>query len=175
MDDADLSLLFSVFQSASPEEKAAFSRVCSGLPEAASAEDMALVEPLIARARAAVRATNDPVEYAGKPMVTMNLTNYLFPHNGSVDAGSLGHVVAPTLFNVPGSGALYLACFSTAEKLREVMERLGRTYVGIKKIDDGPVFLESLPSQIDGHPLVVICDPHFTEEGKIRFTEIFRD
>ena len=96
----------------------------------------------------------------GAPVRAVELTGKLFPWSQE----------QPVLLQMPGSSALYLPCFSSAKGLREV---LGRSRVGfgsIKQIDDGREFLSSIPGAI-----VVIVDPRYTEQGRVRFTQVLRD
>lgn len=110
------------------------------------------------------------VRRTDKPEEVMDLTGYLFPH-----IGAKGDLVSPAFLTIPGSDALYLACFSSVERLQDMMKRLSITYAGIKAIYNGKEFIAGLPEEVSGSRLAVICDPYFTPEGKVRFIEIVRD
>jgi hypothetical protein len=94
----------------------------------------------------------------------VNVSGTLLPyHNGE-----------PVLLRFFGAGYLYLPLFSTEERLREIMARIGAPFDQIKQVNDGPDFMESLPARLDERQLQVIMDPHFLENGRIRFLQIPR-
>ena len=80
----------------------------------------------------------------------------------------------PALLQMPGTNDFYLPCFSTEEKLRDIMKCIGGNYK-TKQIKDGAEFLSSIPMTYNGQNLHIIIDPWFTPEGKVRFTQIFRN
>ena len=75
----------------------------------------------------------------------------------------------PVLLNMPGSESNYLPVFTTEARLRACLERGGVEFDSIKQITDGFDFLDSVPPSI-----VVIYDPLFTTEGRVRFRQIQR-
>jgi hypothetical protein len=96
------------------------------------------------------------------------------PTGGSCEVDLTGHLVAwgreqPILLRMLGSKLWYLAAFSTESQLRELYARVGVKVERIKQIDDGPQFMSSF----EGHDeLVVIVDPYFTDEGRIRWLQV---
>ena len=92
------------------------------------------------------------------------LTGKVFPWDPTIDN--------PLLLRMEESPAHYLACFSSADALRAMMAKLGITGYTIKLIQDGLEFHSSLPSTVGGQILHVILDPYFTEQGRIRFTQV---
>ena len=92
----------------------------------------------------------------------IDLTDKLFPWKGD----------QPVLLSMPLSNALYLPLFNLEGSLRAVLKKVGVPFERIKKVDDGRVFLESLPKFIGIQPLKVILNPRFTETGTVRFTEV---
>lgn len=85
-----------------------------------------------------------------------------------------GHVLAwgdgePVLMVMMGSSDLCVPIFSTVEKLVAMMTLTRIDYQSIKQIDDPHEFLDSVPPD-----LRVVIDPHFHENGRIRYTEILR-
>jgi len=81
----------------------------------------------------------------------------------------------PVLLNMPSSPYQYLACFSTEEKLRKLLDDAEVSFDRIKCIDDGGVFMGGLLESAHPEQLKIILDPYFTSEGKIRFTQLFLD
>ncbi len=76
----------------------------------------------------------------------------------------------PLFLNMPLSPHDYIACFATENALRSFMARAKVAFDKIKHIDDGTEFLVSIP-----HEVVVIVDPWWTEQGTVRFHQLFRD
>jgi hypothetical protein len=74
----------------------------------------------------------------------------------------------PVLLNMSGTEDLFLALFSTPQKLEAEMARAGIEYDKIVKVTDGPNFLESVAFRVR-----VIVDPHLHGNGRVRFTELF--
>lgn len=100
-----------------------------------------------------------PPHRTGKPPEVIDLTGRLFPW--AIDR--------PVLFRMPGSPLFYLPCFRSPEDLRAFMRELRAPYDRIKQVEDGPTFLGSI-SESPG--VVVICDPRWTPEGRVRFTQV---
>ena len=94
---------------------------------------------------------------------TVTLSGKLLPFQGKEEGAQ------PCLLKVFGSTSTYLPCFDTPEQLRFVMEKVGIANFVIKKIDDGPEFLKSIPKDVK-----IAVNFHDTPEGKIRWTEIQR-
>jgi hypothetical protein len=92
----------------------------------------------------------------------VTLTGKLFPWDN--------HMNQPVLLAMPGSEFNYLPLFSTVDALRELMERANVPFDKIKHVDDGPEFMSSIPLHIK-----LICDPYFLDNGRVRFTEVFRE
>jgi hypothetical protein len=109
----------------------------------------------------------------GKPLENIELTGKLFPWG--VDD-------QPVFLQMPACGDFFLPLFSTEDGLRLIYKDI--PFAKIKKVDDGPAFLASLPHFItdrttiltwEAKPLLrVIVDPWFTPEGRVRFLEIQR-
>lgn len=74
----------------------------------------------------------------------------------------------PTLLSMPQSPHPHLPCFTTKEKLLGLMERIGVPVDNIKAISNPMEFLDSM----NEYKIVVILDPYFTSEGKVRYREI---
>jgi hypothetical protein len=96
----------------------------------------------------------------GKPVEVIELSGCLFPWDTETDQPVLVHMV--------GSGAFYLPVFSTEEKLRGMMKKLG-PFGKIKMIQDGREFLDSVPLDV-----IVIKDAWHTLTGTVRFTQVQR-
>lgn len=95
------------------------------------------------------------------PLKEVSITGALIPWDGD----------QPHLLRMPGSDFRYLPCFTTVEKLRALMEVLGILGYTVKQIDDGQDFMSSVSSS-SAQDIRVILDAHFTEGGKIRFTQV---
>lgn len=106
---------------------------------------------------------NDPPRPTGKPP-TVLMSKAL---DGRIFAWRDG---APVLLNMPGTDAQYLAAFTTRARLEALYERACVPFDRIKVIDDGAEFLASLHESDPA--LVVILDPYFTEEGRVRFVQV---
>ena len=100
-----------------------------------------------------------PPQPTGKPPAEISLTGMLF-------AWKAGQ---PVLIEMPGSDLRYLACFSTAARLREMHGAAGIVFDGIKMIEDEADFLSSIPASI-----TVIVNPYTTAEGRMRFMQVHR-
>lgn len=72
---------------------------------------------------------------------------------------------------MPESEYLYLPCFTSVELLEEMMSRVGVTGYTIKKVIDGAEFMNSFMTQ-EAKDIRVILDPHFIEEGRVRFQQV---
>lgn len=109
----------------------------------------------------------------GKELEDVTLTGKLFPW---------GFDDQPVLISLFACGDFFLPLFSTEEKLRATCKDI--KFARIKRVDDGPTFLASLPYFItdratilgwESKPLLrVIIDPWFTEQGHVRFIEVQR-
>jgi hypothetical protein len=86
-----------------------------------------------------------------------------------VNGGQTGPGPGPVLLNMPGSEYDYIPVFTSEAKLRACLGQAGVSFDAVKQITDGPVFLDSLPSDV-----VVIHDPWYTPEGKVRFKQVLR-
>ena len=102
-----------------------------------------------------------PPHPIGTGSKSIDLTGALFPWEGE----------QPVFMRMPGSSYLYLPCFTEVDKLRLIMARIGVFSYSVKQIEDGPDFLTSfdVPGAED---IRVILDPHFLEDGKVRFTQV---
>lgn len=168
IDQDDLHARLTKAFGAVPEaQRDIFRRLCAGDPDAVTDADLAAITPLMDRMSAEL---GRPPVRTSTPPVEMNLTGYLFPHKGSE-----GDATCPAFLGLGGSNALYLPCFSTIEKLRATMEGIGATYVGVKHIDDGLVFLSELPKELGGKPIKIMIDPYTTPDGAIRYVEVSLD
>lgn len=97
----------------------------------------------------------------GKDPETISLDGCLIPYYADEQ---------PVLLNMPMSEDFYLPCFASEDELRSVMGRVGVSFDRIKQIEDGPDFLASIPASV-----VVITKIRFTDEGRVRFNQVFRD
>lgn len=100
----------------------------------------------------------NPVGTASK---SIDLTHALFPWDGE----------SPCYLRMPDSEYLYLPCFTSAEKLRAMMDQVGITGYTIKQIDDGSEFMTSF-NVPEAKDIKVILDPHFVDGGKVRFLQV---
>lgn len=89
------------------------------------------------------------------------LTGTLFPWEGGL----------PCFLRIPGSEYEYLPCFTSADKLHEMMAIVGITGYTIKQVEDGPEFLTSFDVP-EARNIRVILDPHFVEGGRLRFFQV---
>jgi len=96
----------------------------------------------------------------GRGEAELQLTGCLLPF------GADGRAV---LLMMPGSVYLYLPLFTSLEKLQACLKQASVSYATVKQVVVGQEFLDSIPSDI-----VVIQDPWFTDEGKVRFMQIQR-
>ena len=103
----------------------------------------------------------EPHRVEGTSEKSVSLTGTLFPWDGD----------QPHYFRMPGSNYLYLPCFTDADKLRDMMDRLHIQRYTIKQVNDGPDFLTSF-DVLGAEHIKVIIDPHFIEGGKVRFTQV---
>jgi hypothetical protein len=76
------------------------------------------------------------------------------------------------LVNMAGvaKAVAYLPLFETPEQLEATLGKVDIVYTGIKQVQEGIEFLDSLPPE-----LVVITNLRLTEEGKTRFTQVQRE
>ena len=102
----------------------------------------------------------------GKPPEGIVLTGKLIPWLESDQ---------PALVQMPACQDYFLPVFSTEDALRSVMGQAGIPFFKIKQIDDGREFLEELPYWYSGARLRIAVDLRFTEEGRVRFVEVFRN
>jgi hypothetical protein len=73
----------------------------------------------------------------------------------------------PLLLRMPGTSDLFVAVFSTPEKLKVLCNEYGLAYDNIKQITNQAEFLvDVLP-----HARIAV-DPYKHENGRMRFTEI---
>lgn len=68
----------------------------------------------------------------------------------------------------------FLPLFTDENQLRELLGQAAVSFDRIKHVNDGPMFLGSLPYFVGGTSLRVILDPYFTPEGHVRFIEVQR-
>jgi hypothetical protein len=96
----------------------------------------------------------------GKPPEQIYLTGCLIPWSKDNQ---------PVLFNMPMSPHQYLALFTSETMLRTTMKQAGIDFAKIKQVGDSQEFMQSIPPEV-----VVIQDPWFTDEGKVRFKQLVR-
>lgn len=114
----------------------------------------------------------DGPKRTGKPLEAFSLdtlTGKLFPWDQKRQQ--------PVLLNMPGSPYNYIALFSTKQKLDQMMQDAEVPFDGIKRIDDGVEFVQGLTESGPeaAASLKIILDPYFTEQGRVRFTELLLD
>lgn len=106
----------------------------------------------------------DVMEEGPKPTgvadVKLNITGCLIPWGADNE---------PVLLNMIGSSSLYLPVFSSKDKLDSCLSTAGVSYVRIKVVTNGPEFMSYIPKEIE-----VVCDPWYTETGRVRFRQIRR-
>jgi hypothetical protein len=92
----------------------------------------------------------------------VSLTGLLFPWTGDF----------PVMLAMPGSDYSYLPVFTVEEKLLDFMFRAGVAYMSIKKIEDGPEFLQSIYENPAMWTVRVILDPYYLSNRRIRFLQV---
>lgn len=75
----------------------------------------------------------------------------------------------PLLLRIAGSPYQYITVFSTLEKLKVCLRRVGVPFKKIKRIDDTEEFLATVPEGVE-----VIYDPWWTDKGTIRYKLVVR-
>ena len=95
------------------------------------------------------------------PERSVSLTGLLFAVRGP-------NMVLVNMFG-DSTMSLHLPLFAGPEQLREVLHRVGIEFDGIKQVEDGHEFLQSVPPDI-----VVVTNLRFTPEGKTRYTQVQR-
>jgi hypothetical protein len=101
----------------------------------------------------------EPPKRTGKPPEWVSLTGLLI---------AWGEDNQPVLIGVTGSPLYHLSCFSSEDGLRSMLSRVGASFTKIKRIDDGPEFLASIPKEV-----VVVVAPHFVGE-RFRYAQVLR-
>ncbi|MDB4278055.1 hypothetical protein N9917_00335 [Deltaproteobacteria bacterium] len=106
--------------------------------------------------------TRYPAPHSIGPEREVTLTGMLMPWRKNGQPAFLHlHGVSPDVFHI--------VLFADEDSLRSVLGRAGVSFDSIKLIEDGPDFLDSIPTDIQ-----IIANLRFTEEGKVRYTEIRR-
>lgn len=105
-----------------------------------------------------------PPRSTGNPPRAVEITGKLMPWDPRSEQ--------PILFQMFGSPAYYLPCFTTEDDLRIALKGLDIQEFTIKVIQDGPDFLSGLPSIYEGQHLHVILDIVQTETGSFRFRQV---
>jgi len=89
----------------------------------------------------------------------------------------MGDDRSAVLLSMPGTEDRYVPVFSALDDLVAIMERLGfggGEYDAVT-VTDGRELLASIPlATPEGARVHIIIDPHFLENGKVRFTQVFR-
>lgn len=115
-------------------------------------------------------SSNEGPRPVGTPPKAISLTGKLFAWK------SMGITKGcPAFVQMPGSDDFYLPCFSDDAELRAEMAWARVEYDGIKCIEDGEEFLQSLPRTVDGHRVRIMIDPERRPDGKMRWAEVLRD
>lgn len=78
----------------------------------------------------------------------------------------------PVVLNMGETSDKFLPLFSTAEKLHEMMDPIGIPYESVKQMSNTSEFINSLPRSLPDGDLRIIFDPHWLEDGALRFAEI---
>lgn len=98
--------------------------------------------------------------------VPINITGYFMP---TLEPS------APVLIGMSGTDDLFIAVFSTEEKLIELMSVFKIAYERVSIVTSGRELLDEIEAnnQTGGRPYRVrlAVDPHKTEEGRVCFTE----
>jgi hypothetical protein len=76
----------------------------------------------------------------------------------------------PSYLNVPDSDTNYLPVFTAEEQLDGFLERAKVPYDDVKQITDGDEFVNSIPAHI-----IIMVDPYFTPQGRVRWCEVKRN
>jgi hypothetical protein len=80
----------------------------------------------------------------------------------------------PLVFAEPSSQDIYLACFTTAKKLKETLEKGRFSYKKVVQVKDGHDLAKSVPHYLKSRRIKIILDPYYTKEGKMRFSILDR-
>jgi hypothetical protein len=88
---------------------------------------------------------------------------------GAVFLRLTGYVIGwssrgPALLRSTDGSERYLPVFSSVDKLTDFATSSGWPTVEVKKITQGRDFIDLVPTDI-----VIIVDPHFTAEGRLRY------
>ena len=102
----------------------------------------------------------DPPKQVG-PGRDVTLTDMIFPWRE--DEPVLVHLMGD------GTGTFCLPLFRDEERLRDVLGKFDVPFGSIKRVGDGPEFLDSLPPDIS-----IIADLRITDEGRLRYLQIQR-
>lgn len=107
-----------------------------------------------------------PPHRTGKPAESVTLTGLLM--------GWYQNTNTPVVLKVIGAGdRFYLPLFEDPEYAVKFLGHSGVVYgeafAGFKQVDDGPEFLDSISPEVG-----IMVNPYFTEEGKVRWTEVLR-
>jgi hypothetical protein len=82
---------------------------------------------------------------------------------------------APLLVHLDGTHDYFLPLFTSEQKLRDMMHVFSIEMDSIKHIDDGPEFLDCIPTEFaTGERLRIMVDPYRAADGKTRFIELLR-
>lgn len=102
----------------------------------------------------------------GKPAEPATLVNTLIPWQED----------RAVFANMPGTDDIFLLLFSDLDQLRDCLSRASIPFTSVKQITDVPTFLASLPLAVAGTTarLRIALDVNFLDNGRVRFTEIFR-
>lgn len=100
----------------------------------------------------------EPPKPTGKPPTPVTLAGKVMPWARG----------QPVLLEMPMSIWRYLPLFDSPESLSVFLTKAEVEWESIKQVDDVPEFL----SNFDGTDIKIICDPRFTDTGRIRFHQI---
>jgi hypothetical protein len=98
--------------------------------------------------------------------VSIEITGYFMPTRAPN---------VPVLIAMPGTDDLFIAVFSTEEKLAEMMGASRIEYARVSIVDDGRDLVDEIQAmnEAGGRPyrLRLAIDPYRTDDGRVRFSE----
>lgn len=74
----------------------------------------------------------------------------------------------PVLLRVPASEQWYLPLFTSKTGLERMLKRVSVEWESVKQVEDGHEFFHSIAPEV-----TVMVEPYFTDEGKVRWFEVF--
>jgi len=80
----------------------------------------------------------------------------------------------PITFAPLGTQDIYVACFSTIEKLMKTLDKGRVPFAKVIEIKNGKEFIKAIPLMLDSRLIKIVLDPYYTEEDQMSFIEVER-